>query len=395
MPLTTKNNLFPWLLIAAWLLAACNLSQQASGPSLQPGAIDTAAAETLEVHLTEAASEGRIIRSSTPEPIPAQAEVLGGTGAPEVQAVEGTPQPEADPCNQVRFIKDLTVPDNTDLEPGEEFTKIWRLENIGTCPWTAGYSLVFERGDPLSGPTAIPISVDKIEPGDTVDISVDLVAPPDQGSYQGFWKLRTARGRRFGIGEESEAFWVKINVVAGSDLRYDFNRQADEAVWGSGELPADYEGVGENKLTFGSDPDPERGLVTLKNDQRLEGEETSGWILEMRPPVGKDRYVMGRFPAYRVVPGDRLKGRAGLIKNPGGPCGLGDVTFRILFYPDTSSLQPDQLWEGKEICDGSLHDLDLDLDFLAGQEVRFVLLVIANSDSEENYPAWDALAIVR
>jgi hypothetical protein len=391
---STNFKLFCWALAAAFLLSACHIPREASGPALQPGAIDTAAAETLEVHLTAAAAEGLIIHSATPAPVTSQPQVESNSGTPE-PAQAGSPEPEADPCNRVRFIKDVTVPDNTDLQPGEEFTKTWRLENIGTCSWTEGYSLVFERGDLLSGPSAIPISVETIDPGETVDISVDLVAPSEQGSYQGFWKLRTARGRRFGIGEESEAFWLKINVVAGSDLLYDFNRQADEAVWGSGELPVNYEGAGEKKLTFGAELDPERGLVTLKNDQRLEGGDTSGWVLEMQPPEGESRYLVGRFPAYQVKPGDRLTGRVGLIKNPGGPCGSGDVTYQIDYELEGNSSQPEQLWEGQQVCDGILENLDLDLDFLAGDEVRFFLVVIANTGSAEHFAVWDSLSVVR
>lgn len=395
MRLSVNNNLSLWLLAAAFLLGGCRWARGESEPELVPGAIDTAAAETLDVLLTEEAAQGRVIRSPTPEPAAVQTQSPLENGSTAEQPLEGTPQPEADPCNKVRFIKDVTIPDNTDLEPGQEFTKTWRLENVGTCAWTAGYSLVFDRGDDLSGPQAIPISVETVEPGDTVDLSVDLVAPPEQGSYQSFWKLRTARGRRFGIGESSEAFWLKINVVEGSDLRFDFNRQADEAVWGSGQSPVHFEDLGERKETFGSEAEPGEGAVTLRNDQRLESGETSGWVLLMQPPVGAGQYIIGRFPVYQVKPGDRLVGQVGLIKNPGGPCGTGEVTYRIHYTVNNAETQVNELWSWQESCDGALKSLDLDLDFLAGDQVRFVLLVLADTDSEENYAVWDSLSIVR
>jgi hypothetical protein len=64
-----------------------------------------------------------------------------------------------------------------------------------------------------------------------VDVSVDLVAPEETGTYQGFWKLRNVKGDGFGVGEFNKAFWVQINVVEGAGMMFDFNIYADEAAW--------------------------------------------------------------------------------------------------------------------------------------------------------------------
>ena len=46
-----------------------------------------------------------------------------------------------------------------------------------------------------------------------MDASVDLTAPGNAGTYQGYWKLRNPDGKVFGIGDQGEiAFWVKIIV---------------------------------------------------------------------------------------------------------------------------------------------------------------------------------------
>ncbi len=87
-----------------------------------------------------------------------------------------TPTPEPACTNQAKFIADITIPDNTNLAPGAAFTKIWRLQNSGTCTWDENYKVVFVGGAPLSNPT--PQSVPGIvAPGATVDISLNLVAP--------------------------------------------------------------------------------------------------------------------------------------------------------------------------------------------------------------------------
>ena len=163
-----------------------------------------------------------------------------------------------------------------DLEPGEQFTKTWRLQNSGSCPWTLGYLLYFESGDALGGPASMDLTSDVIQPGETLDVSVDLVAPLETGSYQGNWMIRNVKGDGFGIGEYSKAFWVKINVVEGAGMMVDFNIRANEAAWGSGNLPVDYVDLGGKILSFDHQPEPEDAYVSLQEGLNLEGGRVSG-----------------------------------------------------------------------------------------------------------------------
>jgi hypothetical protein len=115
-------------------------------------------------------------------------------------------------CDQAAFVADVTVPDGTSFSPGFQFTKIWRLRNVGTCTWTNNYSLVFYRGDQMGGK---PINVPSmVAPGQTVDLAVGLVAPTLPGSYRGEWILRNASGASFGAGANGmRPIWVTINVI--------------------------------------------------------------------------------------------------------------------------------------------------------------------------------------
>jgi hypothetical protein len=52
-----------------------------------------------------------------------------------------------------------------------------------------------------------------VEPGEVIDISVDMKAPLLEGSYEGYWKLRNDEGGFFGIGESGNlSIWVSIEV---------------------------------------------------------------------------------------------------------------------------------------------------------------------------------------
>lgn len=124
------------------------------------------------------------------------------------------PGPSAD-CDQAAPASpfDITIPDNTVLEAGETFTKIWRLQNTGTCTWSRMYRMELFSGPAMGGPGQVYLLED-VPPGDFIDLSVDLVAPDRTGVFQSNWKLRNAEGAWFGIGPSGDApFWVRIEVV--------------------------------------------------------------------------------------------------------------------------------------------------------------------------------------
>jgi hypothetical protein len=107
------------------------------------------------------------------------------------------------------FVSDVTVPDGTLFEPGTVFRKIWRIRNSGTCSWDAGYRFMFLSGDRMSGPRSMPLgSLDRnpqstplfpiVRPGEEIELSVTLIAPFEEGTYQGQWQLFAPDGTPFG-----------------------------------------------------------------------------------------------------------------------------------------------------------------------------------------------------
>jgi hypothetical protein len=103
--------------------------------------------------------------------------------------------------NQAEFIKNLTINDNTVLEGGQFFTKIWRIENVGTCTWSTSYSLVFSSGETMGGALSTPLTQDA-KPGETIDLRLVLIAPSYAQPYTGNWMLQDPAGNLFGVGEQ-------------------------------------------------------------------------------------------------------------------------------------------------------------------------------------------------
>ena len=110
------------------------------------------------------------------------------------------------------FDEDVTYPDNSHIKAGEKFTKTWKLENTGTCKWT-GYTVAFVSGDKMEAPDSVPVP--ETEAKSTVEVSVDLVAPAENGSYTGNFELRDAEGKSVPLGTE-QTFWVRI--IVGEDV---------------------------------------------------------------------------------------------------------------------------------------------------------------------------------
>jgi hypothetical protein len=114
--------------------------------------------------------------------------------------------------DQAEFVRDVTIPDGTRLDPGNTFSKTWRLRNSGTCTWTPEYSIVFVSGSSMQSAKVVSLP-GEVPVGSEVDLTLQMEAPTVNGDYVGSWKLRNASGSLFGIGDNANSpFWVRIIV---------------------------------------------------------------------------------------------------------------------------------------------------------------------------------------
>ena len=111
------------------------------------------------------------------------------TSTAEVAAGEGE---EADDCLDARYVADVTIPDDTRLENGEEFEKTWRVRNVGTCAWPEDTVLAFSSGSRMDAPESVEVG--GVESGGQVEVSVKMRAPAEAGRYTGVWQMRTGDG---------------------------------------------------------------------------------------------------------------------------------------------------------------------------------------------------------
>jgi hypothetical protein len=83
--------------------------------------------------------------------------------------------------------------------PGQDFEKVWTIQNSGTCTWDEGYAFVFVSGDDLDGyDIEIERAKDFIDPGESVNFSLDLTAPLAKREYTACWRMKSDQGFYFG-----------------------------------------------------------------------------------------------------------------------------------------------------------------------------------------------------
>ena len=132
------------------------------------------------------------------------------------QIVHSTSNPAPAPitsyCDRGSFIGDVTIPDGTTLVAGTPFTKTFRIRNVGTCTWTTSYAMIFVAGDLLGAPSTAINLPSSVAPGQTMDFSINMVAPTTSGHYRSYWRFRNASGQQFGLGSGMVTFFADINV---------------------------------------------------------------------------------------------------------------------------------------------------------------------------------------
>lgn len=209
MPLPIKYKLFALLLCLTLIASAC-------------GTANSSEAVATSVALTVQAQNAQQTESS---PIP----VMTGTPIPPTQPIGTVPTQQPIPtfppatgkdvdCAKASLVEDKTIPDGTIMKPGQEFTKIWRIQNTSTCVWDTNYKIVFWDGELMGGGYVYNFPQQAL-PGDVVDVPLVLTAPMADGNYQSFWKLQTPGGTTFGVGYDT-AFWTDIVVSSSTKVDY-------------------------------------------------------------------------------------------------------------------------------------------------------------------------------
>jgi hypothetical protein len=185
------------LILLASLVYACGPTAPVE-PTFSVSAIHTFAAETVIAEFTQTAlavpptsaatatTAATATREGTEQPT--------ATTAPTNNPFETTPTQVI--CDDAKWVEDVTVPDGTQMSPGQDFVKTWKIRNTGSCTWGTGYVPIFAYAEKMGG-IAEPLT-GAVAPGEEVEISVRFKAPTNTGEFASTWRMANASNIPFG-----------------------------------------------------------------------------------------------------------------------------------------------------------------------------------------------------
>lgn len=306
-------------------------------------------------------------------PVPPTPTVTPTATLTPTATVTPTNTPIPIPCDWAAFVKDVNVPDGTVFKPDQDFKKTWQLKNIGTCTWSKDYALVFVSGNRMTGDKETKLGK-SVAPGQSIDISVELTAPVEVGKHVGYWALRNASGKVFGIGPKAQdAFWVSIRVEKPKAIAYDFAVRVCDATWVSGA----------GSVVCPSEAYDVVGLVRGVNNPVMEGDRQENEPGIQAIPEGvSGGYITGTFPAFAVKKGDVFRSVISCM-NDSPEC---DVQFRLSYQIGDGEIKTLEKWN--ERYDGKYTSINIDLSSLAGKDVKFILEVRARDVFDQDSALW-------
>lgn len=406
-------NIISIVLVMVLIMTACNVSMS-STEEPKPGQVATVMWATVSTRLTQIAvgtliAEATQVAMYTATPTVTETPTITVTptdtstptstftytptatftsiytATPVTPTPTKTNTPNPTPCNQATFVTDVTIPENASLYAGQSFIKTWRIKNTGSCNWNSSYSLNFVSGNSFSAPSSVPFT-QTTKPGETVDISVNMISPSTTGDFTSSWMINGPNSSTFGVGNApGTALVVKIKVNSlppnhDPNTVYDFVANYCAGQW-------------RTNASFITCPtsgyDYKNGTISRTYAPILENGtiDDEGTLITI-PAIGGDGFIQGQFPQYLVHSGDHFV--ATLLCTSNAPkC---SVTFQLLYKVNgTDTVTSLGTWD--KVTDNTIIPVDLDLSAMDGQSLIFFLKVISKGDPTDDFAQWMAARI--
>lgn len=129
-------------------------------------------------------------------PVIAVTIALPGSNPTATTAAAVSSTPSQGGCLNSQLVSDGDVVSGAKMNPGEKFTKTWEIKNTGTCEWADDFKFVFVGGE-LFGSDSTKIRK-TVGAGGSIQISLQMTAPNEKGTYSTSWQLADNKGNLFG-----------------------------------------------------------------------------------------------------------------------------------------------------------------------------------------------------
>jgi hypothetical protein len=208
MTATRKTKLLVWVTALALIMACAPALATPQAPGIDPGAVNTFIAQTVEVAGTRTAAAIPTL-TYTPTITPTvNTETPIPTATSTIIFILSTPTPLVIPTftssggggggtsseNFSCQVTRVTPANGSTFNPRDDFDAVWTVRNNGQRNWDRNsIDIVYSSGDRIHKVSGYDLD-ENVRTGESTNIGVDMQAPKDAGTYNTTWIMR--RGDR-------------------------------------------------------------------------------------------------------------------------------------------------------------------------------------------------------
>lgn len=204
MTTTRRTKLLIWTIALVLILACVPALGTPIVPTVDPGAIGTFIAQTVNAASTQTAL---VVPSSTltPSITPTRnTETPSPTITATVLLIPASPTPIILPTftsvsiggsgtssdNYACQVTRVTPPNGSSFNPRDDFDAFWTVKNIGKRNWDrSDVDYIYSTGAKIHKVSGYDLE-DNVKVGNSIELGVDMQAPKDAGTYTTTWTMR-------------------------------------------------------------------------------------------------------------------------------------------------------------------------------------------------------------
>jgi hypothetical protein len=201
MTTTRKTKLLVWLTALALVMACVPTFVSQSSPTLDPVAVNTFIAQTVEAATTRtAAAMPSVTLTPTITPTPTASPtatvtfVLVSPTPLVLSTFTNTPVnlggSGSSSDNYACRVTRVSPPNGSSFSPRDDFDVFWTVRNIGQRNWDrTDVDYIYSSGAKIHKVSGYDLP-SNVSVGNSSDLGVDMQAPKDPGTYSTVWTMR-------------------------------------------------------------------------------------------------------------------------------------------------------------------------------------------------------------
>ena len=201
MTATSKTKLFVWVTALALIMACAPSLVTPSVPTMDPGAVGTFIAQTVNAASTQTAAS---IPTLTPTPTitpTVNTETPIPTATATVIFILSSPTPRVIPTftssgggtsteNYSCQVTRVSPANGSTFNPRDDFDAFWTVRNNGQKNWDRNsVDYTYSSGAKIHKISGYDLD-ENVRTGNSLDLGVDMQAPKDSGTYTTTWTMR-------------------------------------------------------------------------------------------------------------------------------------------------------------------------------------------------------------